>query len=162
MEGTRWEVMSAHMHAALEQYSLSARSASGASLQKTTFGGGTTQDDVLEVASNLRGLPATSSGRPHGDQKVPAGVWREIRRQELAPYRAAAAYIGACSSSAPLSLPFLVCTIKSAAFFCCGMALALAPPSSVRVSKAQARTATGGIHKESGLRYWVYRCVRAR
>ena len=36
----------------------------------TTFGGGTNQDDVLEVASNLRGLPATSSRRPHGDQKV--------------------------------------------------------------------------------------------
>ena len=64
----RWEIPSAH--AALEQYSLSARSASGASLQKTTFGGGTTQDDVLEVTSNLRGLPTTSSRRPHGDQNV--------------------------------------------------------------------------------------------
>ena len=58
---------------ALEQYSLSQRSAPGASLKKTTFGGGTTQDNVLEVTSNLRSPPTTSLRRPHGDQKVCRG-----------------------------------------------------------------------------------------
>ena len=34
------------------------------------FGGGTTQGDVLEVTTNLRAPPTTSSRRPHGDQKA--------------------------------------------------------------------------------------------
>ena len=35
------------------------------------MGGGTTQDDVLEVTNNLRSPPTTSLRRPHGDQNVP-------------------------------------------------------------------------------------------
>ena len=38
------------------------------------MGGGTTQDDVLEVTNNLRSPPTTSLRRPHGDQKVPKVV----------------------------------------------------------------------------------------
>ena len=64
----QWDVPSAR--STLEQYILSQRSAPGTFLKKTTFGGGTTQDNVLEVTSNLRSPPTTSLRRPHGDQKV--------------------------------------------------------------------------------------------
>ena len=58
---------------------------------KTTYGGGTTQDDVLEVTSNLRGPPTTSSRRPHGDQKVSGQDGLNDTAQRQAGANAAAA-----------------------------------------------------------------------
>ena len=61
-------------------------------LWKTAIGGGTTQGDVLEVTTNRRAPPATSSRRPHGhgDQKVSAirrelFHWEELRARGYPP-----------------------------------------------------------------------------
>ena len=81
--------------------------------QKSTFGGGTTQDDVLEVASNLRGPPATSSRRPHGGKNALQAVRCTCSYRSQQGARGTAAQ---CRQVRPLDRPHPRCARNARVF----------------------------------------------